>query len=382
MGDNNLSGDCVTLDEDEYCAQAWDASWKDLIGDQTFDTISEESIEFASEKTDLSMEAISDASFDCSSSSFSSLEHASLNDYCDEEEVYVVIDNDQDLGNQSSMCDKQSFPNDIEVIVKNDQYTPISDSEENTVKETLPIFASDGLISLKDDNIISVSGKYSISDVLKNAENVAIRFGGLNRTFWLSVGNIEATNCAILSDVQVSRWPKTIRSVVSNVMDAVKSFETKVKEAGGKIFLVTLLPCPKLVDPKVSIYSENLQKLSSRIFIQVNKEIKKFNNKNDVPTMSIHKYVEVKRRKTYGRSGAVRRRKLIEHKTSDFYKGRDQRKVNPGMFDGDNVHLSVEGMEAIVSALQKAIINEEKKKKEKEKKEDLIVNLKSIFVFV
>ena len=360
---NNSSEDCVTLDEDEYCTHAWDASWKELIGNQTFDSISEGSLELAGEQADLSMDSISDDSL---SSSFSSLEFASLSDFNDETEMFVVIENDQ--VKQSSITDKKSIPNDIEIIVRNDQYVPTSEGDLNMVEEIFPIFASDGLINVHNDKIISVCNYTSSRDLIKEVKKIALSNGGLKRDIWLSIGNYEASlKCnPKQKSLDSDKWPKVINGVVDKVFSEIVLFEKEVIQAGGNVILFSLIPCPKLVDNRKSLYANKIQELGSRIFVRMNKEIKLFNTKrgNVKDAAGLHLYFEVKRRKSYNKSGSLRKRRILEHKTGDYYSGRDQRKIKTKLFKSDMVQLTDEANKDISKVCVRTIMNYMKKKVE------------------
>ena len=365
--DNSSDGNCVTLEEDEYCVNAWNASWKDLTANVTFDSISEASLEIenASEKADVTLESISNASFESieSDNSLSSLEKASISDYSrTEDPLTVVIENDL---KSSPVSEKSELIDDLVITVKNDVYT----KRRNRKRPVLPIFASDGLINLQEEDVITIHEKDSTHNIIQRVKQCAVDNGGFKRDFWLSVGNYEATfedNPKLKGLCVESRWPKTIREVVKSVFDEVNAFEKEVLSHGGRVYLVALIPCPKLVDNcKDSIYSEKLQQLGSRIFIRMNKEIDLFNKRKNHFTEKINKYLEVKRKKSFGRSGECRRKKILEHKSSDFYPGRDQRKIKMKCFKKDKINLTKQSSEKICEVIHKAIDRCQKNKKTK-----------------
>ena len=248
------------------------------------------------------------------------------------------------------------------VKLKNEKYNNLRCGVKDNNPSMLPIFASDGLVDLKKKKVISICEKLPTNEFISLVKQVAAENGGLNRDFWLSVGNFEAalknnTKNTIEND---SRCHELIKEVVKNILSEVECFEKDVSAAGGRIFLITLIPCPSLVDSKKSIYSEKVQKLCSRIFIRLNQEIYMFNRKRNQGTIGIHKYLEVKRKKSFGKCGYSRKQKIIQHESGDFYPGRDQRKINLSMFIKDNTRLTKSATELISSDIMK----EQKKKQE------------------
>ena len=240
-----------------------------------------------------------------------------------------------------------------------------SDTQDDS--SMLPIFVSDGLVNMNKEKVISICEDSPIHQIIKITKRVAADNGGLSRDIWLSVGNFEAAlknNPKFKNVSKEYKWPKIIKEVVDTIFGEVNSFDREVSAAGGKVFLTTLIPRPYLVDEEKSLYSEKVQKLCSRIFIRVNKEIYMFMKKRNRGKISIHSYLEVKRKKSFGKCGKSRRAKIMQHTTNDYYPGRDQRKINCGMFRKDLTRLTKDANDEISDVINKIIEKEQKRKEE------------------
>ena len=69
----------------------------------------------------------------------------------------------------------------------------------------------------------------------------------------------------------------------------------------------------------------------------------------------------MKRAKSYGRSAEVRKSKIIQHQTSDFYPKRDQRKIKLSLYENDGIQLTVAARKKISVVISKALNNQQKK---------------------
>ena len=271
----------------------------------------------------------------------------------DEEDIVVTVLNNKEKEDDSSSS--SSDEEDVVVAVVSEE-----EKEDEPSGKCSPLFACDGVIELLgDDDVVKISVNGNVSEVIK-----VIKEGySLHRDIWLSVGNREASLDYVSSSfiVDKNKWNNIIRETIGKVMLEISNFNKQVLAAGGKCIAISLIPNPAVVDPKVSVFSENFQKLASRVFVSLNKKIDQFNVANRITTVHINRYLEVKRAKTSGRSSRARQVKILQHKTTDYYPGRDQRKIKLENYSEDWIHLKMSALQKISQVFSKAIRNQQQK---------------------
>lgn len=218
--------------------------------------------------------------------------------------------------------------------------------------EDLAIFGSDVMIGkLKTDKVMSVTSEGSdrLLSVLQEVKKVAsMDKSGLCRNVILSAINCEITAaaCSINEVGVLSADEKNgiITRMVSHIIENLKEFKDEVLEAGGRLMVMPPIPIPYQVDPKYSKNSVEVQKLLSRLYLKVHKEIKKFNTNNGQKTLNVSRFLEVKnvmRKKKKGQQkGKLRRNKV-------FYPDRDQRLIKTVMYKSDGIKLTEAAREKV-----------------------------------
>ena len=336
----------IQLDVDEFCAS------EEKEVDISYDQVSELSSDHESVDYYIVDESEKEVSLD----------NISSDEFSTNGDIFVTIGN---TGNDSEEdCER-------EVSYKMfDQVSNCSEIEETrTVKIVKDLTVCDSPVFACSDFIPNGSEKNEIVNVSLNGDlNKVItqicQVGKLNRDVWLSLSRkTSLINPKPFSVApQKCMWTELKRKKVLEITSTIEELNKIVTRDGGRLFVLTLLPCPSLIDPDTSIFSNEFQELNSQVFIKINKEIERLNKLHGRDgTVHINRYVEVKRRRSSGKSTEIRRKKIIEHKTSDYYKGRDQRKINEKKYEKDRDTLKQDTIKELTDTIHKAISEEKKK---------------------
>ena len=111
-------------------------------------------------------------------------------------------------------------------------------TQQLTQEKSPPVFAYDGLIN-KDD-VITVWENNSSYNILQSVKQCASDNRGLNRDFWLSMGN---TECVLVTNQKFKdlefefQCSKITEEVMISIFDNVNTFSKEVLSKGGRVFL-------------------------------------------------------------------------------------------------------------------------------------------------
>ena len=325
----------IELDNDEFCAEA-----DKLENEVTQARVSDKSV-FTIQ--DMSYEDISDVSMSFETLSVSVENIADVSFAMEENyDILVVEEEEEKIEKDQKIC----------ITVKND--TENVDSERVVrFKENKPIFASDLCLEIVDPTVQCVRVEGSVQDVIQ-----IVKSWSLNRDIWLSVGNntvysLDTTN------IEQSQT-EMVQQAVNGVISDLESFNEEVKSVGGRLFITTLIPCPKLINQEdpYEVESNALisKELASKLFLKLNKEIIVFNHKNGYETFKFNRYLEAKNKKKKNADARGVKGKAALRRGKVFSVG-DQRKINEKLYLDDMIHLKQSTVEKITTYLVKAINN-------------------------
>ena len=366
----------IQLDVDEFCAAEDKAVERAM--NITYDDISDVSIE--SDVDIYIVEGLSD-----SVDKDLSLDTVSDDDLPENKERTVTFSKEN--WQQDDLCvsiertvtfSKENMEHEVSFKVS-DQLSSYSDceiGETRTVTYVDDFSNNDNPIFINSDFVLDKSGDTFTKDEIENLVikrecdviDEVKKIRNLKRDIWVSFcGKNSLINPLSLPTYpQKSVWNQLKRKKVLEVTSVIDELNKLIGNAGGTLFIVGLLPCPALIDPENSVYSKGLQELNSQVFIKINKEIDRLNLLyNNTKTVHLNNYVEVKRPRSSGKSSQSRRTNIIEHRTSDYYPGRDQRKVKLDFYEGDRETLKPSVLKEIAKTIAKAISSERKKKEKK-----------------
>lgn len=231
----------------------------------------------------------------------------------------------------------------------------MDDKVNNDVQIGSPILINDGPLGSCNSRkfrtiVLDGADAFQLTAAAKSAtENTR---AGLRRVYMFSIGNKDISMKG--HDLRSTGRRSNTPDMATIVIDEMSKFNREVLRAGGRVMVTSLIPRPADVDPSVSSNSLNLQRFLSRAYVQLNNEIRQFNQRNDVLTVDLKCYVEVSPR----RKGQNRVNRVL-YEGNDDRNRRQQRIINTKLYEEDYIHVKEVTRERMMKFAKNCLLKED-----------------------